>query len=83
MYFIGIRLLGADQVGVGTFSGFLHISEHVLNPIRNLANFYNKLVTNLSAAERIFDILDTPAEIVDREGAKELPPIRGKSGLTM
>ena len=48
------------------------------SPIRNLASFYNKLTTNLSAAERVFDILDTPAEITDREGAGILPPLTGK-----
>ena len=31
----------------------------------NLSNFYNSLVTNLTAAERIFDILDTEPDIVD------------------
>ena len=48
------------------------------SPIRNLANFYNKLTTNITAAERIFDIIDTEAEIVDQEGAKELPELNGK-----
>lgn len=47
-------------------------------PVRNLASYYNKLVTNISAAERIFDILDTPAEVADREGAAELPKIEGR-----
>ena len=78
LYFIGIRVLGADQVGVGTFLAFSTYLSMFWNPIRNLANFYNKMVTNLSAAERIFDILDTPAESVDREGARELPPIKGE-----
>ena len=50
----------------------------VSEPVRNLASYYNKLVTNISAAERIFDILDTPAEVADREGAAELPKIEGR-----
>ncbi len=44
----------------------------------NLSNFYNSLVTNLTAAERIFDILDTEAEIVDAPDVTELPDIQGK-----
>ncbi len=32
----------------------------------------------MSAAERVFDLLDTEAEIVDKEGATELPEIRGE-----
>ena len=38
----------------------------------NLSNFYNNLVTNLTAAERIFDILDTDADIVDAKDVTEL-----------
>lgn len=44
----------------------------------NLSNFYNNLVTNLTAAERIFDILDTEADIVDAPNVRELPPVQGK-----
>ena len=47
-------------------------------PIRNLANFYNKIVTNISAAERIFDILDTVPEVADRKEVYELPVIEGE-----
>ena len=43
----------------------------------NLSNFYNSLVTNLTAAERIFDILDTEPDIFDKEGVEELPEIKG------
>lgn len=78
LYFIGIKVVGVEQVGVGTFLAFSTYLGMFWNPIRNLASFYNKLVTNLSAAERIFDILDTPAEIVDREQARELPEIKGQ-----
>lgn len=78
LYFIGIRIVGVDNVGVGSFLAFATYLSMFWNPIRNLANFYNKLVTNISAAERIFDIMDTPAEIVDSERAEELPDIRGE-----
>ncbi|HIU75577.1 MAG TPA: ABC transporter ATP-binding protein [Candidatus Pelethocola excrementipullorum] len=78
LYFIGIRLLGVGNVGIGTFVAFSTYLSMFWGPIRNLSNFYNKLVTNLSAAERIFDILDTKAEVDDKEGVKELPPIKGR-----
>ena len=78
LYFIGIKIVGVDEVGVGTFLAFSTYLGMFWNPIRNLANFYNKLVTNLSAAERIFDIMDTAADITDRPDAKELPPVQGE-----
>lgn len=44
----------------------------------NLSNFYNQMITNIAGAERVFEIMDTPSAITDREGVKELPPIQGK-----
>ena len=78
LYFIGIKIVGVDEVGIGTFLAFSTYLGMFWNPIRNLASFYNKLVTNLSAAERIFDIMDTAADITDRPDAKELPLIQGE-----
>lgn len=78
LYFIGIRVIGVGKIGVGTFMAFSTYLAMFWNPIRNLSNFWNKIVTNISAAERIFEILDTPAEITSLEGSVELPQIRGE-----
>lgn len=78
LYFIGIRIIGADKIGVGTFLAFSTYLGMFWSPIRNLSSFYNKIVTNISAAERIFDIMDTPAEITSLPGSTELPEIRGE-----
>ena len=78
LYFIGIKILGIDAVGVGTYTAFAIYMSMFWGPIRNLANYYNKLITNISAAERIFDILDTEPEVVDRKDAYELPEIQGE-----
>lgn len=77
LYYIGICIVGAEHVGIGTFIAFSTYIGMFWSPIRNLASFYNKIVTNISAAERIFDILDTPAEITDSAGAYDLPTIKG------
>ena len=78
LYFIGIKVLGVGAVGVGTFMAFTSYLSMFWSPIRNLANFYNKIVTNISAAERVFDILDTEPDIRDEEGAAQLPKIEGR-----
>lgn len=77
LYYIGIRVVGVDKIGVGTFIAFSTYLGMFWSPIRNLSSFYNKIVTNISAAERIFEILDTPAEITDEEGCMPLPQIQG------
>jgi len=78
LYFIGIKLLGVDNVEVGTLIAFSSYLGMFWSPIRNLANFYNKLVTNISGAERVFDIMDTEPEIKDRDEVVEIPHIQGE-----
>lgn len=78
LYYIGIKVIGVGEIGIGTFMAFSTYISMFWSPIRNLANFYNNIVTNISAAERIFDILDTEPEIMDQEGVEELPVIKGE-----
>lgn len=78
LYFIGIKVLGVGTVGVGTLIAFSTYLSMFWSPIRNISNFYNKVTTNISAAERIFEILDIQPEIKDKEKAEELPKIQGK-----
>ena len=77
LYLVGVKLLGAESVSIGLLVAFGTYISMFWNPIMNLSSFYNNLVTNLTAAERIFDILDTEPDIVDREGVEELPDIEG------
>lgn len=44
----------------------------------NLSNFYNQLITNISGAERIFEIIDTEPVIVDESSAITVDHIEGK-----
>ncbi len=78
LYLVGIRFLGFEKVSVGLLVAFGTYINMFWNPIMNLSNFYNSLVTNLTAAERIFDILDTEADIVDAKDVEALPEIKGK-----
>lgn len=78
LYYTGIIVLGVDQVSVGTFIAFGTYLNMFWQPIHNISNFYNQLVTNIAGAERIFEILDTPPAIADGEGAAQMPPIRGE-----
>lgn len=78
LYFVGILILGVENVSIGTFIAFGTYIGMFWNPIMNLSNFYNQIITNLAAAERIFEILDTDAEIKDDEHVKEMPAIKGQ-----
>lgn len=77
LYFVGIVILKADNISVGTFIAFGTYINMFWQPINNLSNFYNQITTNIAGAERIFEVLDTEPEIQEENGAKELPPIDG------
>lgn len=78
LYLTGVKFLGFDKTSVGLLVAFGSYIDMFWNPIMNLSNFYNNLVTNLTAAERVFDILDTKPEITDSADATELPDVRGE-----
>lgn len=78
LYFVGIKVIGRESVPVGTLIAFGTYISMFWRPIMNLSNFYNQLITNLSGAERIFEILDTPPEITDKDEVMELPEIKGE-----
>ncbi|MCL2051548.1 MAG: ABC transporter ATP-binding protein/permease [Lachnospiraceae bacterium] len=82
MYFVGISIIGTDKITLGTFVAFGAYVAMFWMPIMHLSNFYNQLITNIAGAERVFEILDTPAEINDAANVTELPLIEGTVTFT-
>lgn len=78
VYFIGVRLNAQEGIEVGTLVAFVSYIGMFWNPIMNLSNFYNQLVTNLAGAERIFEILDMEPDILDEAEAVTMAPIDGQ-----
>lgn len=78
LYLVGVKFIGAPEITLGLLVAFGSYTTMFWNPIANLSTFFNQLVTNLSAAERVFDILDTEPEIKDAPDAGELPEITGE-----
>lgn len=78
LYFTGIVILGTDAVSVGTFIAFGTYLNMFWQPIHNISNFYNQLVTNIAGAERIFEILDTEPGIADGGATVQMPEIAGE-----
>lgn len=76
VYMAGIQWLGA-AVSIGTLVAFSGYIWRFWNPIQNLGNFYNSMVTTGAYMERIFELLDENEDITDKPGVTDLPPIRG------
>lgn len=76
IYFVGLNGLGID-VSTGILIAFIGYVNNFWNPMINIGNFYNSLVTGMVYLERIFELLDIEPEIQDEPNAFELPPIQG------
>lgn len=79
VFWYGVTLLnsGAQGISIGLLVAFTGYISMFWRPIMNISNFYNQLITNMSGAERIFEILDIDPDIEDEEKAVVLPPIKG------
>lgn len=77
LYYLAVTKLGVTQESVGTISAFVMYLGMFFNPIRNLASYYNKLITNVSSAERVYEIMDMEPLVKDALDATELPEIKG------
>src|SRR3990167_8797155 len=85
--FIGFLCLGVvlwfggrgvieNQMSAGAFVAFLVSLFSLLRPFKRLSRVHGINQHALAAAERIFEVLDTPNEIQDVRGAKPLAPIK-------
>ncbi len=85
--FIGILCVGAvlwvggrsvieNQMSPGAFIAFLAALFSLLRPFKRLSRVYGINQHALAAADRIFEILDTPNEIQEKEKAKSLPALK-------
>ncbi|MBN2222817.1 MAG: ABC transporter ATP-binding protein, partial [Vallitaleaceae bacterium] len=77
VFLLGVSLLDTNEITVGLLVAFTSYIGMFWAPIMNLSNFYNQLITNITGAERIFEILDIEPDIKDESEAVMMPPIKG------
>ncbi|MSS62449.1 ABC transporter ATP-binding protein [Velocimicrobium porci] len=77
LFLVGVGMIGSQSVSVGILVAFGTYISMFWSPVMNLSNFYNQLVTNISGAERIFEILDTKPDIENTKEAFVLPELKG------
>ena len=76
----GIQLTATEQaLTFGEFYLFWHFLGRFFQPIRDMADRYNILQSAMAAAERVFNVLDTPDSIIDP--ASPLPGEKFRGGI--
>jgi len=71
-------LISQGKLQVGVLVAFTLYINRFFDPIRELSQQYTQLQRSSVAAERIFQILEMPVDLVDSPHAGKLPQIRGE-----
>lgn len=66
-----------NNLTAGSLIAFLIYAVNLSNPIKRLSRVYGNIQKAISAAERVFGVLDTKPEIEDMPNAAQLPTIKG------
>ncbi len=78
IFLFGLVIFGAGNKSLGTIVAISSYASMFWQPIMNLGNIFNNFINNIAYLERIFETIDEPVTVKDREGATELPPIKGR-----
>ena len=77
VWYGGARAL-MDGVTFGVLLAFIQYVRQFFDPIRGLSEKYNTLQSALASSERIFNVLDTPNDVIESKNPIELVQPEGK-----
>lgn len=77
IFFVGLLVLSPASVTLGTIAAMTSYASSFWQPIMNLSNLFNNFINNVAYLERIFETLDEPVTIADKDGAKDIGEIKG------
>ena len=63
---------------IGSINAFVSYLTFMIWPIQDLARVYAEMQQSIASAERIFKLIDTPAEVHDRQDAFAAETMRGE-----
>ena len=67
----------SEEVTIGVLVAFIQYAQRFFRPIQDLSEKYNILQSAMAAAERVFKLLDTPAEITEA-AVTTIPDVSGR-----
>lgn len=76
-YYFAIVVFTGEDITVGVTIAMISYIGRLWDPINNLANLYNQVITNAAYLERILETLNEKVDIKDKENAYELQSVKG------
>ncbi|MBT3239938.1 MAG: ABC transporter ATP-binding protein [Chloroflexi bacterium] len=77
-YWVGGYFVLTDVISIGTIVAFVAYLARLYGPISALTNVQVEFVTSMVSFERVFEYLDMPVEIDDKDNAIELEKAEGR-----
>ena len=75
IWFGGYQVLKGNST-VGSFMSFLTALIMLYEPIKGVSKINSTIQQGMAAANRIFTLLDIRSDIIEKDGADELPPFK-------
>ena len=76
--YFGAQMVSANSLEVGALIAFILYIQRFFDPIRSLTMQYTALQRAIASGLRIFDLLDTIPDLVDRPQAEPMPTLTGE-----
>jgi len=74
---VGGRGVALGEISLGQVAASLFYVFIFLAPLQELSDLFERYANGVACAQRIFLLLDTDPEIIDRENARQLPKVKG------
>jgi ABC-type multidrug transport system fused ATPase/permease subunit len=74
----GGHLYFDGDVTLGTLFAFMLYVQNFFDPVQQLSQLYNTFLSATAALDKIMDVLEEEPQVVDKPGARELPPVEGR-----
>jgi ATP-binding cassette subfamily B protein len=76
--FYGTTLVLEGALSAGELLVFLSYLKAIFKPIQDFAKYSGRIAKAASAGERVIQMFETPADVVDAEDARPAPPFAGE-----
>ena len=76
IWFGGLEVINGEMTA-GALIAFLTYAVNLANPVKRLSRVYGNMQKAMAAVDRVFEVLDLPEPLSDKEGASQLPEIKG------
>ncbi|GAB4469169.1 MAG: ABC transporter ATP-binding protein [Armatimonadaceae bacterium] len=78
VWYIGGRQVIGSEITFGTLNLFLFFLGQLYGPLQGMTRIADWLSRAMTAAERVFEVLDTEPDVQDNDDAVSLPEIKGE-----